>query len=115
MAPVPAKQIFIPPPRGLDRLEGRDRQDESYGGFPSCPSCPSCPVYSSSNVFGLSTAIVRTSSTLKPASSSRCANIANPSATGGLIVCPRSVEITVRDTPDFRMLAKAVSHGALFV
>jgi len=61
------------------------------------------------------TAIVRTSSTEKPASRRRCANIPNPSATGGLIVWPRSVEIAVRDTPVWRMFAKASSHGALFV
>src|SRR5207237_690038 len=58
--------------------------------------------YSSNNRAGLVTAMVRTSAAVKPASSSRCANIANPSATGGLIVWPRSVEITARDTPAFR-------------
>ena len=35
----------------------------------------------------------------------------NPSATGGLIVWPRSVEITVRCTPLFRMFAKGKGSG----
>ena len=64
---------------------------------------------------GFVTAIVRASSVVNPASSSFCTNMANPSATGGLIVCPRSVEITVFATPLLRMFANAASHGALFV
>src|SRR5262245_8022022 len=71
--------------------------------------------YSSINLVGLVTAIVRISSEVNPASINFCTNIANPSATGGLIVWPRSVEITVLATPVLRMFAKAVSHGALFV
>ena len=59
------------------------------------------------------TAIVRTSSTEKPASSSRCANMANPSATGGLMVWPRSVAMSDRETPVLRMLANAASQRAL--
>src|SRR6185503_15008041 len=66
-------------------------------------------VYSSINRVGFVTAMVRTSSAVNPPSSSRCANIANPSATGGLIVWPRSVEIRARDTPASRMLANADS------
>src|SRR4029079_3837876 len=72
-------------------------------------------LHSSTSRVGIVTAIVRTSSSEKPASSRRCANIANPSATGGLMVCPRAVEITVRETPVLRMFSNATSHGALFV
>ena len=55
---------------------------------------------------GLVTAMRRTSARLKPASSIFCANIAKPSATGGLMVWPRSVERTTRSGPTLRTLSK---------
>src|SRR5262245_16569060 len=71
--------------------------------------------HSSISRVGLVTAIVRISSVENPASRSFCANMPNPSATGGLIVWPRSVEITVRSTPVLRMFANAASHVAFAV
>ncbi len=58
------------------------------------------------NAVGLVTAMRRTSAALNPTSSIFCANIAKPSATGGLIVCPRSVESTTRSGPTLRTLSK---------
>src|SRR5215510_9915893 len=71
--------------------------------------------HSSISRVGLVTAIVRTSPVENPASRSFCANMPNPSATGGLIVWPRSVEINVRSTPVFRMFANVDSHVAFAV
>ena len=62
-------------------------------------------IYDTSAV-GLVTAMRRTSAGLKPASSIFCANIANPSATGGLMVWPRSVERITRSGPTRRTLSK---------
>src|SRR4029077_12296253 len=102
----------IAPERGLiqDLVDHKfvnpvDRVDPFRGPFS----------YSSTNLVGFTTAMVLTSSAVNPASSNFWANIAKPSATGGLMVWPRSVEMTVFATPDFRMLANAVSQGALLV
>src|SRR5262245_42350821 len=116
MAPVPARQIFIErPPRRTQTTGCTEVTEIKMNIALGVPGGLGGDVYSSTSLVGIVTAIVRTSSSENPASSRRCANIANPSATGGLIVWPRSVEITLRDTPDFRMFAKASSQGALFV
>src|SRR5215469_1595843 len=55
---------------------------------------------------GFVTAMRRTSALVKPASSIFCANMAKPSATGGLMVWPRSVERITRSGPTLRTLSK---------
>src|SRR5262249_30875801 len=102
-------------PDPLDLLDLSDPLD--LLDLPDLPDLP-IPVkvyYSSTKRAGLVTAITRTSSAEKPPSSSFCANIAKPSATGGLIVWPRSVEISARAVPVFRMFANVTSQVALRV
>src|SRR5215831_11142885 len=70
-------------------------------------------VFYSTHAAGLVTAMRQISATVNPASSSFCANMAKPSATGGLMVWPRSVESRHRSGPALRMLAKTPSHDAL--
>ena len=58
----------------------------------------------------LTTAIVRTSSSEKPASSRRSAIRASPSSTGGFATWPRSVERTLCSGPVARIASNVASH-----
>src|SRR4029077_6341893 len=58
----------------------------------------------------LVTAIVRTSSSVKPASRNMSAMIARPSSTGGLNTWPRSVAHVVRSGPTALVASKICSH-----
>src|SRR6185436_3588092 len=57
-----------------------------------------------------STAMVRTSSSVKPAARKRSAMRARPSSTGGLKTCPRSLPQTVLAAPTARVASKISSH-----
>ena len=61
----------------------------------------------------LSTAIVRTSCSEKPASSRRSAISASPSSTGGFATWPRSVESTLCSGPVARIASNVASHETL--
>ena len=63
----------------------------------------------------LTTAMVRTSSSEKPASSSRSAISARPSSTGGFAGWPRSVDSTLCSGPVARIASKVISHDNLQV
>src|SRR5262249_44004183 len=68
------------------------------------------PAHTPATLRVLATAIVRTSSSLNPASRCMSAMIASPSSTGGLNPCPRSVAHVVRSAPTARVASNTWSH-----
>src|SRR5262249_49463522 len=88
------------PPDEVGRMRADDEQLPAHERCsPATPTAASTPA--SRRVFV--TAIVRTSSAVKPASRWTSAIRASPSSTGGLASWPRSVAQTVRSTPTARV------------